>query len=726
MSLISLYLLVTTMILGIIHNISILLALSMLHYLFGLKPVTNYKGVREISLGVVVGLIGIVLMLTPWTFQPGLVFDSRSILLSVSGLIIGPIPTIIAMATAALYRIYMAGDGIVMGVASILTSGATGIVWGALRKNWYRKNRIRELFLMGLTTHILLIADMIFLPEELRFSTFINVGPIIIVAYPLATIFLGIIMLTNIERFESISKYKEAEERKTSFFNASKDMMYIKDEFFRYIEVNDALLKFFGRRSDDVLGKTDSELLTEGDLDDVIISDNEVLERNTTIKLEERFGNRLYEATKFPVILESGRYGVGGVVRDLTSAAQKREVQEAILNISKGSLVYSDLTSFLAEVHKQLSSIISAENFYIAMYDKESDLYSYPYYVDEEDEVEEGLREHLHGSLTDYVRRGGKGRIINSKIEDELRGDGLIFSTYGTDSSIWMGAPLFNVDFREVIGVIVVQDYKNAQAYTEDDLALLEIFANNIGLFIERIKNIESLKEAKQRAEESDKLKSSFLANMSHEIRTPMNGIMGFANLLLEEVKEPEHREYLEIISKSADRLLATINDVLDISRIEAGQVVITKTEFDLNTLLKDLHGFFNAVSSKIEIRLSLESPEPYVVKTDKIRLNQILTNLIGNALKFTKEGYVEIGYTRGVDSYTLYVKDTGIGIPEEKLEAVFGRFVQVHTTTSNEFEGTGLGLSISKLFTELLGGKIWVKSKLGEGSTFYLTLPQV
>ncbi len=713
------------MLLGIIHNISILLALSMLHYLFGLKPVNQFKGVREISLGIVIGLIGIILMLSPWTLQPGLVFDSRSILLSVTGLIIGPIPTIIAMATTALYRIYMAGDGIVMGVATILTSGTTGILWGALRKNWYKKNRVKELLLLGLLTHIIMIADMIFLPEELRLSTFLNVGPVVLTAYPLATVFLGIVMLTNIDRYESMSKYKEAEERKTSFFNASKDMMYIKDNNFRYLEVNDSLLDFFGKSANEVMGRTDSELLAEGDLDDVIISDNEVLDKNSTIKIEERFGSRLYEATKFPVILESGKYGVGGVVRDLTSAAQKREVQEAILNISRSSLTHTSLSKFLEEVHHQLGSIISAKNIYVALYDKARDVYSYPYYVDEVDTVEPGLTETLHGSLTDYVRRSGKGKIINVNIEDSLRKDGLIFATYGTDSSVWMGAPLFDVNFKEVIGVIVVQDYDDSRAYNDDDLALLEIFANNIGMFIERIKNIEILKEAKIRAEESDKLKSSFLANMSHEIRTPMNGIMGFANLLLEEVEDPEHKGYLEIITKSADRLLATINDVLDISRIEAGQVVISKCEFDLNDLVTELHGFFKANTTKVDLRITLGSSEPYLVNTDKVKLNQILTNLIGNAIKFTNDGYVEVGYTKGISNFTVYVKDTGIGIPEDKLEAVFDRFVQAHTTSNNEFEGTGLGLSISKLFAEILGGRLWVKSKVGEGSTFFLTLPQ-
>ena len=711
------------MLLGVIHNISILLALSLMHYLFGLRPVNNYKGVKEIFMGFAIGIIGIILMMSEWTLQPGLVFDSRTILLSVSGLLIGPIPTIIAMAFTAMYRIYMAGDGIVMGVATILTSGTTGILWGALRPNWYKKRKNWELYSMGMLTHLIMVGCTIFLPEEIRFDTFVNISPVVLAIYPFGTLMLGLIMLTNIERRASIVKYKEAEERKTSFFNASKDMMFIKDDLFRYIEVNDSLLEFFGKRADEVLGKTDFQLLEGEDLDDVLISDNQVLSELITVKIEEKFGTKMYEATKFPVRLESGKYGVGGVVRDLTYSVQKRELQEAILNISKSSLIKTDLKGFLEEVHNELGKIISASNFYIALYNKEKEEYSYPFFKDDYDVIEEGFTEHLYGSLTDYVRRSGKGKIINMQIEESLKGEGLIFSTYGTDSSVWMGAPLYDAEFKEVIGVIVVQDYTDAKAYNEDDLALLEIFANNIGLFIDRIKNIESLKMAKSKAEESDRLKSSFLANMSHEIRTPMNGIMGFANLLLEEVENVEHKEYLEIISKSADRLLATINDVLDISRIEAGQVLISKSEFDLNQILREVHEFFKANNSKLDLRLSLESVDAFIVNTDRIKLNQIITNLMGNAVKFTREGYIELGYIKGVSIYTIYVKDTGIGIPEDKLESIFERFVQAHTI-ENEFEGTGLGLSISKLFTEILGGKIWVKSKLGEGSTFYISLP--
>ena len=709
------------MFLGVIHNIAILLSLSLIHFLFGVSPQRHYKGAKEVLMGLVIAGVGVLLMMSQWSLQPGVVFDSRSILLSVSGLFFGPIPTIIAMIVTAMYRIYMAGDGIVMGVAVIITSGVTGILWGVFRPNWSTKKRLLELYLMGLLTHFIMAGCIIFLPLEIRYDVFANSSIIIIVLYPLGTLLLGLIMLANTDKDESVIRYKDAEHRIISFFNASKDMMYIKDDKFKYIAVNDPTLDFFQKKRDEILGKSDSELISYGDIDDVEISDIQVLSELKTLMIEARFGNKLYEVTKFPVKLKKENYGIGGVARDITYDVKKRNVHNAILNISKSSLIHTNLKDFLAEVHDKLGKIISADNFYITLYNKEKEEYSYPYFVDESDVLEEGFTESLLGSLTDYVRRRGKSEIINKKIEDNLKEEGLVFHTYGSQSSVWMGAPLFNVDFTEVIGVIVVQDYNNPRAYTEDDLALLEIFANNIGVFIERINNIENLKLAKLKAEESDRLKSSFLANMSHEIRTPMNGIMGFANLLLEEVEDTQHREYLEIISKSADRLLSTINDVLDISRIEAGQVSISKTKFDLNEMLRDIHRFFNGSASKVDFKLSLESIEPFIVFLDKVKLNQVMTNLMGNALKFTKEGCIELGYFTKENNLTIYVKDTGIGIADDMQEVIFERFIQAHTIT-NEFEGTGLGLSISKLFIEILGGKIWVKSKLGEGSTFFVS----
>jgi CheY-like chemotaxis protein/nitrogen-specific signal transduction histidine kinase len=236
---------------------------------------------------------------------------------------------------------------------------------------------------------------------------------------------------------------------------------------------------------------------------------------------------------------------------------------------------------------------------------------------------------------------------------------------------------------------------------------------------------------AKNKAEESDKLKTAFLANMSHEIRTPMNAIIGFSDLLGDD--DLTHEEKIDFISKikSAGRaLMLLINDIIDIAKIEAGQLVISETVCDINQMLTDLHSTFDElknVSGKQGIIFNLLLPDPdrkAMVLTDPMRVQQILTNLLGNALKFTEFGKIEFGYTIKQETLSFFVKDTGIGILPGKQKLLFHRFSQVDPSTTRKYGGTGLGLAISKNLTELLGGSIGVDSSPGNGSLFYFTLP--
>ncbi len=248
----------------------------------------------------------------------------------------------------------------------------------------------------------------------------------------------------------------------------------------------------------------------------------------------------------------------------------------------------------------------------------------------------------------------------------------------------------------------------------------------------DRKKVEQELIKAKEKAEESDRLKSAFLANMSHEIRTPMNGILGFVDLLKEPHLTGEEQEhYIKIIKESSGRMLDTINDLIDISKIEAGQVEVIKTATHVNQLVDEQYDFFNikAASKGLELvcRSSLAESDARIF-TDRQKLEEILSNLIKNAIKFTDHGQVTIGCSliTGKDNNELefYVKDTGVGIPQSRIKAVFNRFEQADIECSRAFEGSGLGLAIAKAYVEMLGGKIWVGSEEGIGSQFYFTLP--
>ncbi|MDD3859845.1 MAG: ATP-binding protein, partial [Bacteroidales bacterium] len=237
----------------------------------------------------------------------------------------------------------------------------------------------------------------------------------------------------------------------------------------------------------------------------------------------------------------------------------------------------------------------------------------------------------------------------------------------------------------------------------------------------------EELIKAKEKAEESDQLKSAFLANMSHEIRTPMNGIIGFASLL----KRPnltgeKQKEYISLIEKSGMRMLNIINDIIDISKIESGQMQVYLSETDINAVMENQYAFFLPEATQNDIKLicknDLKQEESYV-KTDSEKLYAILTNLIKNAIKFTKQGSIEFGCAKQGKYIEFYVKDTGKGIPKDQLNLIFERFRQASNSHSRGYEGAGLGLSISSAYVSMLGGKIWAESTPEIGTAFHFTI---
>lgn len=236
----------------------------------------------------------------------------------------------------------------------------------------------------------------------------------------------------------------------------------------------------------------------------------------------------------------------------------------------------------------------------------------------------------------------------------------------------------------------------------------------------ERERMIEELKEAKLKAEQSDKLKSAFLANMSHEIRTPLNAIIGFSGLITN-ASEKDRQEYMQIVNNNSELLLKLINDILDLSKMEAGSIELVYEEFDIAELFNTVSVSLNHKIEKKKLNLKTVFPHTsYQVNLDRNRTFQILTNYVTNAIKYTSKGFIEMGYECMDGGIYLYVKDSGIGIPDEKKQKVFHRFEKL-----DEFaQGTGLGLSICRVIAEAMRGEVGFESKYGEGSTFWVKLP--
>lgn len=313
-------------------------------------------------------------------------------------------------------------------------------------------------------------------------------------------------------------------------------------------------------------------------------------------------------------------------------------------------------------------------------------------------DVEDGLDRQI---MAETMKSGWQGELIN------VKKDGSVFPISLSTSSVYddSGNPI------AMVGI-----------------------SNDI---TERKRIEQELIRAKEKAEESDKLKTAFLSNMSHEIRSPMNAVLGFIQLLKdEELLSESGQKYIELIQNSGNQLLSLIEDIIDISKIQANQLRILKSPFDLNQCMEDLYSVFSSqLKYKSEVKTMLFQPElanpsPFNIYSDPLRIKQILSNLLSNAVKFTPSGSIKFGYTLIIDDYSpkikFFVKDSGIGISPENQMLIFERFRQADDSYTRLYGGSGLGLAISKGLVELLGGHIWLESQPNEGSEFFFTIPFV
>ncbi|MFA9371111.1 MAG: PAS domain S-box protein [Labilibaculum antarcticum] len=530
-----------------------------------------------------------------------------------------------------------------------------------------------------------------------------------------------------------ITKNKKKEEElllKDHALSSSRNGLGIANLNGNLVYVNDSLVKLWGYTRQELLGRS---LMDFWEGDGIHKTMNELKEKGSCFG--EDMGKRKdgtffhYQYTATMVNDSSGSpVNIFGSFVDITKRNKREKRDQILLNLSKKSFDNIDVKSYLEEVRKELQYIMNVDNFYVALYDKKTEKYVFPIHIDEFEDYSTDLPVRLDNTLTDYIRKTAKGAIITASIEEELCRKNEI-NMVGTPSPVWLGVPLFNSTSSEVVGVIGIQDYHDENAYLKEDLQTLEILASNIGLFVERVRILESLKLAKTAAEESDKLKSAFLTNMSHEIRTPMNGILGFTDLLSEPDLNSEKRDaYIEIIHQSGQRMMNTINDIVEVSKIESGIVVIQKSKFDLNQSIAHIINLFLYEAQEKGLELQFEnqiSDEYSKIFSDKKKFEGVLINLIKNAIKFTKVGKITVNYKIRNELIEFCIKDTGIGIPENRLESVFKRFEQVDNSLTRGFDGSGLGLAIAKSYLGMMGGKVWVKSIEGEGSEFYFTIPR-
>ena len=327
------------------------------------------------------------------------------------------------------------------------------------------------------------------------------------------------------------------------------------------------------------------------------------------------------------------------------------------------------------------------------------------------------------GFLKSYLR------LSSPVIDNNLDFHGKIAGISDKLYTIKRGMAIPAIFENQMASVLLLANAPNN--YNHNHLAIGQRFLNVFTLAMFKLKADEGLRYDKEKAEESDKMKSLFLSNMSHDLRTPMNAIVGFADMLRETNLNIEEKDkFIEAIIRSGDNLLRLVNDIIDISKIEAGELRLIISECNLNQMIDDIEMVtLQALSRHHKLRVQFYSQkgvpgDNFMILTDVTRLQQILTNLAGNAVKFTDDGFIEVGYRIENTKLLFFVRDSGLGIPTEDQKIIFERFGQVRQFADRNKSGTGLGLTISKNLIELMGGTLWLDSWPGEGSTFWFTLP--
>lgn len=450
---------------------------------------------------------------------------------------------------------------------------------------------------------------------------------------------------------------------------------------FRYLEMNPAFEKLTGLFISDVIGRTVKEVLPETE-DSVIRMYNEIATGGGMQSFESHSKGLGKDYLVYSFSPAKGRFAT--IFSDISALkraeSQIRKLSEAVKQ-SPASIVITDMEGtieyvnprFIEETGYTFEEAVG-QNPKVLKSGEQSDLY--------------------YKNMWETISSGNfwTGEFHNKKKNGEL---------------YWEAA--------------VIAPIKDEKGVTTNYLAVKED--------ITEMKKMQvALENAKLKAEESERLKAAFLANMSHEIRTPMNGLLGFVDLLKDpNLSYEEKMEYITIIEESGHRMLNIINDLINISKVESGQMQLNLADSNINDQIRFIQNFFKLEASNKGIELITSCPlesDLSIIKTDREKVYAVLTNLIKNAIKFTAKGTITVGYVIKDNKMEFYVKDTGRGIPSDKLKAIFDRFQQVDTQLSNGIEGSGLGLTISKAYIEMLGGKIWVDSLVGEGSTFYFTLP--
>jgi len=824
----------------LIHNLAIVLSLSFF-YLYINTHIAKSKIIGKILLGILFGVAGVVAMMTTFTLEPGVIFDARSVIISIGSLFGGWITAIITVIITSLFRLQMGGTGAWVGIGVITTSAFIGLIYRYLRKKYPYTQKPIFLYLFGVVVHIFMLLYMMALPNQTSLEFFKRLSIPVIVFFPLATLLLGF-LLNDLNKKSILEKsLKESEERFRTALENIPDMILLYDPDLRIQYINKTTMRYLTKLQEtEFIGKRDEEFLpseiyqsylptlkkvfstrslctvdtnikqldgcihnlniryvplfnAKGDIREVLGIVHDFTKRkqaeNEFIRLETRFRNFIENAPVgiFISTIEGQITELNTEMMNMFGYKSKKtmlkkpfyshcydpgEKEKFFKLLDKGNvknfralLVRQDGTVFwglLSSVkHKDNDGSVKLINIIQDITERitnEAEIKKYQDHLKElvaerTTKLEESYHEIL--KLSQALEQS-PAIVIITDIHGNIEYVNPTFTMvtgYTAEEVIGQNPRILKTDeyppeYYEKLWQTVLSgrvwkgEFKNKKKNGDifwESCCISPIFnkkneiINLIGVKheITEQKNLEmDLKKAKESAEKANRAKSDFLANMSHEIRTPMNVIIGMTYLLQQTNLTNKQIEYMKKIQISSSTLMNIINDILDFTKIEAGKLLIEYNEFELNYILNNVAKLIalKADVKNLELIFDTSPRIPVLIKSDPLRLTQILLNLTDNAIKFTETGEIVVKtellkQTKNYCWLQFSVKDTGIGLTQEQIKLLFSKFSQADSSITRKYGGTGLGLAISKKLANLMGGAMWVESEPSKGSTFYFTI---
>ena len=725
----------------LLQNIALLLAIAVVFDLTAQRWRRKELSLEQIPAGLVIGLIGITLMLTPWTFEEGIIFDTRSVLLSISGVFFGLIPTAIAMLMTIAFRFYQGGAAALTGSIVIFCTGSLGILWHYIRKGsradipWY------EFYLFGLMIHVVMLLCMLTLPQETAFRVLYSISLPVLLIYPIGTTLLGLILSLRLRRQQINEALRASEERLRLAIDASNVGFLEFDLKTQEFHLSPEALKQLGYTPEVMMGNVEEWLhqIHPDDLPAVQAVLTEIMQvQKTEFDLEFRLRHK------------DGTYR--WLLTHSMIQKDERELPVKLLGSSIDITRRKENEAVLSASERRFRSLAESSQDYIMLYDREGrHIYENPAGLKvagmtAEDIIGKTHREAGFGEELSNLWEGDIANVFNTG-----SGTQRLFewgSAEGTAFLDWRLSPVFNEqgEVELVLGIsrditaLKKAEAEIVSAQTELKRLLLEADQSRRALLslVEDQMRVEAeirklnaeleqrVKDRTARLEAANHELEAFAYSVSHDLRAPLRALDGFSTELLDSYSDQldeQGKHYLRRIKEASNRMSDLINDILNLSRVSRAQLI--SQQVDLSQLARESAKELQALYSETPIEFNIAPSLP--VQGDANLLRLVIENLVSNACKFSSRSphpQVSVDMVQQGENLVYYVKDNGTGFDMAYVDKLFVPFQRLHR--NNEYPGTGIGLVIVQRIITRHGGRVWTEASPGNGATFYFTLGEL